>query len=144
MLTLAPDIRQRLKSRLLNEEGYKQFPYVDTTGHETIAIGRNLAVVGISLDEALYLLDNDISRCEKDLWHYAPWYGSLDDVRKSVVLDMCFEMGINGVLEFREMITYLSSRSFKQASDAMLASLWAKQVPSRAQNLALIIETGVL
>lgn len=145
MLALAPDIRSKMKSRILDEEKYVQYPYTDTTGHLTVGIGRNLQSEGVSLDEALMMLDNDIMRCERDLAHYAAsWYPKLDDVRKSVLIDMTFEMGIQGVLEFRVMIFNLTNGFFELAAKDMLSSKWAEQVPGRAQRLALIMETGSL
>ena len=144
MLSLPPEARQKLRARLMDEEGFRSKVYTDSRGNLTIGIGRSVSTNGITMDEALYLLDNDISRCEKELWHYCPWYADIDDARKTVLADMVFELGIHGLLEFREMITYLTSKCYEQAAKAMLASKWAQEVPRRASRLALIMETGAL
>lgn len=144
MLNLPPDMRLKLKSRLLDEEGYRQFPYIDTTGHTTIGIGRNLSSAGISMNEALYLLDDDIMQCEKDLWASFPWYANLDDARKIVLIDMCFNMGIINLLKFINMINALKNKNYSLAAREMLNSKWATQVHARAKKLAIIMETGNL
>ena len=144
MLTISPDIRQKLKTRLLVEEGYKQFPYTDSTGHLTIVIGRNLEKVGISLDEALYMLDDDLMSVERNLWHYCAFYSALSEIRKSVLVDIAFNMGIRTVLDFKEMISCIEKQDYEGAAKAMMNSEWAKQVGNRASKLALIMETGEL
>ena len=141
---MSPEIRQKLRTRLLSEEGYRQFVYTDVTGHLSAGIGRNLAVVGISLDEALIMLDNDIMRAEKNLLHYAPWYVGLDDIRKSAILDMTFNLGIEGVLKFEGMISAIMQHDYTLAATQMEDSEWAKQVGKRAKELALIMESGQL
>ncbi|PWU07239.1 MAG: lysozyme [Verrucomicrobia bacterium] len=144
MLTLPVEIRQKLKSQLLLDEAYKQFPYTDTTGHLTIGIGRNLQSNGISMDEALYLLDNDIMQCEKDLWHYCAFYQNLDNARKSCLVNICFNIGIQSFLGFKNMIAALNAKNYTLAAEEMLNSYWARQVGVRATKLAQIMETGQL
>lgn len=45
---------------LQEHEGFRQFPYLDSLGIQTIGYGRNLESRGISEPEASYLLSNDI------------------------------------------------------------------------------------
>lgn len=144
MSTISPAVRQKLRARLLTEERYLQFPYKDTAGYLTVGIGRNLSVVGVSVDEAFLLLDHDIENAEKDLWRSCSFYSSLDEIRKSVLIDMVFNMGIKSVIQFKEMISCLEKQDWKGAAKAMLDSEWAKQVGKRADRLALIMETGNL
>ena len=48
------------------------------------------------------MLINDIMNCEKQLQAKIPdIYNGLDEVRKSVLLNMCFNLGINGLLGLR-------------------------------------------
>lgn len=145
MLSLPPEIRQKLRARLAGEEDIRRFPYVDSLGVLSIGCGRNLRDKGISVEEALYLLDNDIMDAEKQLWHYcADWYTGLDDIRKSVVIDMALNEGIGHLLEFKNMINYIKIKNYVGAAHEMISSEWAKQVKGRASKLALIMETGSL
>lgn len=138
---MTPEALSKLKQQLFRQEGYRQFPYTDTTGHVTIGIGRNLTNVGIRLDEAEYLLGNDLYFLEKELIASCPAYEQLDDIRQQVLLNMAFNMGISALMQFRVCLNCVSERNYKQAAAAMLDSEWAKQVPNRAHELALMMET---
>ena len=56
--------RQLLRSQLERHEGLRLKPYRDTVGKLTVGYGRNLEDVGISRDEADFMLDNDIDQVE--------------------------------------------------------------------------------
>ena len=87
---------------------------------------------------------NDIQRSEQDLWHYASWYAALDDVRKTVLIDMTFQLGIQHVLNFKKMIACLEVKDYQQAAKEMLASAWETETPGRCERMAMIMETGSL
>ncbi|MDP2172765.1 MAG: hypothetical protein Q8J62_03235 [Candidatus Cloacimonadaceae bacterium] len=90
---------ERIKEQLLRHEGLRLKPYRCTAGKLTIGIGRNLKDCGISQTEAYVLLENDIQNCEKQILDEIPEiYNALDEVRKSVLLNMCFNLGIGGLL----------------------------------------------
>lgn len=144
VLTIPPGIRAQLRAQLMGEEDVKLHPYVDSSGNLSIGIGRNLVTTGISMEEALHMLDNDIMRCQADLWHYAPWYADLDNIRKMVIIDMVFNLGIQGVLGFKRMIAAIRAEDYVGAAREMLASHWATQVGKRAARLATQMETGVI
>jgi lysozyme len=140
--SLSLESRTKLKALLQKQEGYRQFSYTDTTGHLTIGIGRNLSTRGISLTESLYLLDNDIEEVEHEIISLLPVYSQLNDARKAVLVDIGFELGVGGLMQFRGFIDALIKEDWPFASKEMLNSKWAEQVPTRAQSLAYIVETG--
>ena len=144
MKPLSPEGREKLEGLLKLEEGVKLFCYQDTTGNNTIGIGRNLSAKGIRMSEALLMLDNDINEAITELTNNLSLYLQLDDIRKIVLIDMTFEMGIHGLLSFKNMLSLLEAGKYEDASKDMLNSLWAKQVPSRAQKLSYMIETGIM
>jgi lysozyme len=139
---MTPEGKQKLKSLLIRHESYKQFPYSDTTGHLTIAIGRNLSTRGISTTEASYLLDEDILYFSAKLGVYMTFFISLSENRQIALIDMAFNLGINGFLNFDKMIKALENEDYELASREILDSKWAKQVGERAVELANIIRTG--
>ncbi len=139
---MTPDARQRLVKMLVDEEDYRQFPYLDTQQKLTIGIGRNLTDVGISLDEALYLCKEDIAANENKLMRYLQFYKTLSDNRQIALNDMCYNLGIKGFLGFRKMMMALESGDYERAADEMLQSNWAKQVGKRVQKLAMIMRRG--
>ena len=100
------------------QEGLKLKPYTDTVGKLTIGYGRNLDDVGVSVDEAETMLANDIAVAETELQSY-PWYVKLDPVRRSVVANMCFNMGLPKLLEFKHMISYLQTGLYIAAAEML-------------------------
>lgn len=125
---------------LKHHEGFESKPYYDTEGHLTIGFGRNLDALGISEDEAAYLLKNDIKRCIKELSQYS-WYLTQPDVVRMALVNMCF-MGINKLCGFTRMITALIEKDYTKASIEALDSKWANQVGQRAKDVAMMISMG--
>lgn len=141
---MTPETRQKLRSLLLQNESYKQYPYSDTTGHLTIGIGRNLSDRGISQAEAFALLDDDVLYFSSKLSQLCEYFDGLDDNRKIAVIDMCFNVGVNSFLSFHDFHDAMARHDYVAASNAMLDSRWAAQVGQRAVTDAYIIKTGEL
>ena len=124
---------ERIKEQLVRHEGLRLKSYRCTAGRLTIGIGRNLDDCGISQSEAYVMLINDIMNCEKQLQSKIPdIYNGLDEVRKSVLLNMCFNLGINGLLGFKNTLAFVKVGDWERAANNMLVSKWAKQVGRRA------------
>lgn len=130
-----------LQAELARDEGERLKPYRDSVGKLSIGIGRNLDDVGISHDEAVALLSNDIVSAELWLDRNLPWWGMLDDVRQRVLLNMVFNMR-NKLLAFKKFLDAARGGRWQDAHDEMLDSLWARQVGVRAQRLAYMMLTG--
>lgn len=132
-----------LKSLLKPEESLKLVPYKDSVGKITIGWGRNLTDNGISIQEAELFLNNDIKDVTDDLNSYIPWWEDIDEIRQLVLADMCFNLGIEGLLKFHKMLAAIRSNNWQLAHDEMLNSKWASQVGNRAPKLAKIMLTGI-
>lgn len=141
---MTPESIQKLKLLLVKHESYRQFPYTDTTGHLTIGIGRNLTDRGISTKEAYQLLDEDILYFTSKLNINLPFFNELDESRKIVLIDMCFNLGVRGFMSFKRMLAALAERDYETAAKEMLDSKWAQQVGNRAIELSNIMRTGEL
>lgn len=133
-----------LTEQLLDSEGIRLKPYKDTVGKTTIGIGRNLSDKGISKDEALYLLANDIKDATAECKRYLEFFDTLDEVRQRVLIDMAFNMGIHSLLGFKTTLAHIAAGRYEAASESMLQSKWADQVGRRAQRLALWMRTGLI
>ena len=138
-----------LERQLIKHEGSKKdgphgnhILYRDTVGKWTCGYGRNLSDVGISEDEALYLLRNDIIKAKKGITKNLPWVINLDRTRYDVLVNMAFNMGINGLLTFKNTLELVKEGKYKEASQTMLQSKWARQVKGRALELSKQMETG--
>lgn len=134
--------KQRLVEQLERHEGLKLHPYKCTAGKTTIGIGRNLIDKGISPEEARVMLNNDINEFKREIESKLPIYNALDDARQNVILNMAFNLGVNGLLTFRNMINCISLQDYSGAANEMLNSKWAKQVGKRANELAEQMLTG--
>jgi lysozyme len=134
-----------LERSIRAHEGYEQFSYADSMGFATIGIGRctdRRRGKGISEEEAYYLLRNDIADCDKELLPYA-WYKIQDDVRKCALIELCFNLGVHGLLEFRNMIAALLAKDYATAANELMDSAWVRQVGrTRSEDLAHRIEYG--
>jgi lysozyme len=130
-----------LEQMLIADEGLELKPYRCTSDKLTIGIGRNLDDVGISRDEALYLLSNDIKRVERGLMSNST-FNALDENRKIAIMNMAFQLGVNGCLSFRNMWSALARKDWQGAHREALNSRWAKQTPNRANRIAAILLTS--
>ncbi|MEC7727373.1 MAG: glycoside hydrolase family protein [Pseudomonadota bacterium] len=133
--------RELLRSQLERHEGLRLKPYRDIVGKLTVGYGRNLEDVGISREEADFMLDNDIDQVEQYL-KTVDEYNELDEVRQTVLANLCFNVGFKGIIGFKRMWRALAKRDYEGAATEMLDSKWAKQVGRRASELAEIMRTG--
>ncbi len=140
----------KIANLILKYESYRSQPYDDQTGKTvlapegkvTIGIGRNISDKGISFDEANFLLANDIKEVSGRLQLNFPWFGKLDDVRQAVLIDMGFNLGIQGLYDFKNTLELIAAGKYKDASTEMLKSKWASQVGQRASELSNMMYSG--
>ena len=130
----------QLRNLLIKHEGIKGKLYYDTEGVATIGIGRNLEDVGVSVDEAMLMLDNDIKRVLYACWHEFPWFADLNEDRQCVVASMVFNLGLEGFKKFKRMIKALEKDDYLEAACQMVDSTWAAQVKGRAVELAVMMK----
>ena len=139
------ELRENLIAQLKVHEGFKPYAYKDPLGYWTIGYGRLIDARkggGISKAEALYLLNNDIDEAEKNLDDNLPWWKDKPDTIKLVLLNMCFNMGINGLLTFKNMLKHMERNEYKDAADHIRSSLYHQQVGDRAEQMAKLVENA--
>lgn len=129
-----------LEAWIKSYEGLNLHTYVDTNGHVTVGWGRNLEK-GISISEAQLMFENDLQECFLELQKYNWWNIQPIEVKQALV-NMCFNLGITKLLEFKDMIAALEAKDYTKAAQAALDSTWAKQVHQRANDIALVIREG--
>lgn len=136
---------KELIQQLIRHEGISLFPYRCPKGKLTIGVGRNIEDNGISKEEALFMLKNDIERCRKEIENNIPCFKALNEVRQDVLINMCFNMGINALLGFKKTLKYIEAGDFDSASVEMLDSKWAREDvgESRSNELSQQLKTGV-
>lgn len=140
--TPAPYSSYRVEELLIQHEGLQLKPYWDGSNKLTIGVGRNLDDTGITQDEAMMLLRNDIDRVSRQLDVSLPWWRKLSVARQNVLISMAFNLGMQGLLGFSRMLSCLQDGDYSCAAEEMLSSKWASQVGDRAVQLAGMMESG--
>jgi len=131
--------------QLKKHEGFRTHAYKCTSGKWTIGYGRNIdedGGPGITEEEAEHLLLNDLvtyrTGCEQEI----AFFEDLDLVRQDTLVNMAFNMGVAGLLKFRNMLKAIQDKDWERAGREMLNSRWARQVGRRAEELSLQMVTG--
>lgn len=130
-----------LREQIQRDEGLRLTPYRCPTGHLTIGYGHNLEH-GISPRLAELLLDEDLSTAMRGVIDRLDWAVELGPERFSVLVNMAFQMGVEGLLAFKAMLACAQAGDYAGAAREMRDSRWAKQTPERADRLARQMETG--
>ena len=135
---------QRLSNMLCRHEGVRKHVYLCPAGYETIAVGRNISESGLGLsdDEIMLLLKNDIARCQQELRGAFNWFDELDAVRADALTDLCFNLGLTRLRGFKKMLAALERGDRHTATAELLDSGYAHQVGNRATELAAMFRTG--
>lgn len=139
---MTPGTLDTVRDDLVRDEGERLKPYTDTRGKFTIGVGRDLTDVGITRAESRLLLEHDLASHLADLERTLPYWLRLDETRQRVLLEMCFNLGLAGVLGFRQMLTAVQGGQHAVAAAAMRDSRWADQVGARAERLAVLMESA--
>lgn len=63
------------------------------------------------------------------------WYAGSTFVLKTVLINMAFNLGPDGLFKFKNTLAYMKAKDYKNAARNMTLSLWYKQVGSRAKEL---------
>ena len=123
-----------IERQLIDHEGLEKKAYRCPAGKLTVGVGRNLEDKGLTEEEALFLLRNDIAECEDDLRSIFTEYDALDESRKRALIDMRFNLGPSRFRQFKKMIAAVKEKDFSRAADEMKDSNWYRQVGKRAEN----------
>jgi lysozyme len=132
---------QQLFKDLIRDEGLRLKPYRCTAGKLTIGVGRNLDDVGISEKEAMEMLKNDIDKLTND-GRIKNIIEGHSQIRQGVILNMAFNLGIEGLLRFKRMISAFREGDYETAAHEMEDSAWFRQVGPRAVRLQKQMREG--
>lgn len=132
-------LKRRAEEWIKREEGFRAKPYLDSRGVGTIGHG----ITWITEEESAMLVSNRVSRCMTALGTILIDNNiSLDDFRKTILIDMLYQLGYDGVCRFKKMIAALVDMDYERAADEMLNSQWHIQTPVRCEQLAKRMRTG--
>lgn len=143
--------------QLKRHEGEKLRAYLCTAGHWTIGVGYNLDInaanltdfeinefkkIGITPLISDHLLNLMVERVDMDLAKKLKWFDGLDEPRQTVLVNMAYNMGVDGLLKFKDTLHLIEHGDYIGASREMMVSKWAKQVHGRSTELAEQMKTG--
>lgn len=136
--------RSRLLDRLKLDEGCVLHVYDDSRGIKTLGIGRNVDGNhggGITLDEALYLLQNDVGRVLIQLAPY-PWFKNQDSIRQAALAQLVFNLGLAGMLHFPHFLAAMMVNDYTTAVKELTDTPWHSQVGARGDRIINQIANG--
>lgn len=134
-----------LARQLRGDEGVRKSAYQDHLGYWTIGVGRLIDArknAGLRDEEIDYLLNNDIADRVEALTRLLPWFTRLDEARQGVLLNMSFQLGVDGLLSFKNTLRHIERGDYEQAALNMQMSKWYGQTPERAERMMQQIRTG--
>lgn len=151
--------KEKLRAQLYRHEvdprickcGDRWVLYKCPAGANTIGVGRNLDANGLSDEEAMYLLENDIREAERGLVQILTGYRvsleSVSPVRFAALVNVCFNIGKPSLSGFVRMFRAIRQQDWNKAGDELLDSDYASDDPAvgvgdRADELAEQIRTG--
>lgn len=143
---------------LKRHEGFRATCYHCTAGKLTVGFGYNLDANplhltqnivddiiknGMTEDYAENLLKMMVSEINKTLQVKIEGFQKLDEARRWVLINMCYNMGLNGLLGFKNTLEFIRKGNYESAAYNMMKSKWAAQVKGRASELAKIMRDGI-
>ena len=131
---MIPDFKALIE-RISVNEGFRSKPY--QCSEDVWTIGHGLTY--ITEEESLHIVAGRVPKKHLKLLDKLDWYKDLPPMVQGVIIEMTYQMGISGMLKFKKMIANMKEKNWANAADEMLDSLWAKQTPSRANQLADIV-----
>ena len=132
-----------LISELRRDEGVVAHAYQDSLGYWTIGVGHLIDKrKGGKMPDVIIdmLLRYDIDEKVAELNEKLPWWGFLDEPSQRVIVNMAFNLGVEGLLKFKDFMDALKDGDRNRAASEMLNSKWAEQVGARATRLAAVIK----
>lgn len=128
----------------MDSEGFSPSIYTDKTEHPTIGYGHNLSVYsyeGKRITKAYGFLTDILKENYKALLSYG-WYKNLDAMRRMVILDLSYNLGLSGLLKFKQFIKAIEDKNYALAVEGLQKSPYFNQVKKRASRNMEILKLG--
>ncbi|WP_345859299.1 glycoside hydrolase family protein [Shewanella algae] len=150
-----PELLQYATADIADEEGFRDTPYYDSEGYPTVGYGQRLGPRHTPLEFYQFSLPQDAARqwlrshviniSAKLAVHpaIAPAFAKCNLERQVVLVSMAYQMGIEGLAGFKNMLNAITAAQWAEAASHALDSLWARQTPARAQRHAEMLKRGL-
>jgi len=144
---------ENLSKQIEADEGWMPYVYDDATGvaivpgstvkgHPTIGYGFNVQKGATPLPKPIA---NDwltllLVAVEHEVFTHFTWVASLPEPVQEAMVNMAYNMGIECLSEFKNMLAALKARNGAEAKKQALDSAWAREVGPRATRIANTFE----
>lgn len=142
-------MKETLAEMLERHEACRSTVYDDKTGKPLkpgmLLLGNATIGIGCNLHEPLsravieLMRDEKIQSATNDCLHQFPWFADLTEQRQWAMIDLCFNMGINRLLKFKNFLLAMSLGDYESAKMHLLDSDYARQTKGRAVEVAEMI-----
>lgn len=119
-------------------EGFRGMPYDDHLGNPTIGYG---TLLPLTEKESELLLVHRFDNKKRDLANRFSEYNTMPIPVKKMLLEMSYQMGVDGLLEFKNMLKALVASDWDTAHKEAMDSRWARQTPNRAKKVTSVLKT---
>ena len=133
-----------LKKRIKKNEGFSSKPYKDQLGFITIGYGhlvlhneKKLLEKKINKKDLEKIFQQDFYKALKNFNFFLKSYTS-NKREAELLIEMVFQMGINSVLNFKNLLKNIRRKNTHLVCFEMMNSLWYKQTPNRVKNLITV------
>ena len=127
---------EELFEDIKRHEGFRSKVYDDSLGIPTIGYGFAIKDLELDEDDCNHILEKKISKLIPQIFSRWKFLNDAPNDVKIVVVNMCYQMGVNGVSKFKKFLQALEEQDYGWAAIEMLDSKWSKQTPTRAQELS--------
>lgn len=144
-----------ITSLLQYEEGFREKPYLCSEGYPTVGTGIRIGPKGAALSNYQFTVPREVdavwlqsilNKTMRDMLsneRIANAMNVLDEARTAVLVSMAYQMGVQGLAQFKNTLYLVETKQFKEAAKAMLDSKWARQTPNRAKRHAEQMRSGL-
>lgn len=151
------DIEVFIEDMIRYDEGEKLVVYTCTRGFKTVGIGHNLEAnksldilhrslnIGdkITKEESSALFQQDLDIVFAGIRKNLFFFETVKPKYQLVLINMIFQMGIGGVLKFKNTLKAMQEDNAFLVESGIKNSAWYKQTPNRAQRMIGVVREEI-
>lgn len=130
--------RAQCRQSIIRHEGFSPRPIPDAHGTVVLGYGWNPCRWPMTEAQALFILDQQMDVKWNELVKAWPPLASCDGPRQRALLELCYQVGVDGLLGFRQLLHAVATKNHQQAAVEIMNSRLAQQTPQRAKDYAAL------
>ncbi len=88
-----------------------------------------------TIPEAEFITEKRINAATVELKEKLYFFDDLPDEAKKILINMAYNLGVNGLMKFKRMLDALEFEDYDEAANEMVDSVWYREVGKRAKRL---------